>query len=403
MALEELNVKNNRFAGIGLYHKRGQIVSEAGEDNKKGKRTISTNYLKNATGDGIIDTDQKNLGRIQFKPYYKATIDSNDMPVIEDTSKGWMERFCKADLPFQYVDNPDPVNHPMERKKDPKLFEKLTTESELSGILNLIIERTIVISKTMTITRRSGEEMFNEYRQQSNSVMTFIEKFCDYREMGDSRNNIFFDIVYKAYENWCNILVCDRVDERRFGASIKKFCGNRDPERVHVVSEDGRNLKKRIYRGLVFDTNRYQAHLDHYRTIKGPLKTVTGPLGPLNTHIIESRGEEKNIIVNQENAKKRTNGPVIDCKKSTGLDIDLMGLDEKISGSISISKNGDDKTISSDPVEVTFQTEYETDINGKIVKFKEGDKTMVSRQRAEAWQKRGVATMDGSSEKREVA
>lgn len=281
MPLEELNVRNNRFAGIGLYRKRGQIVSEAGEDNKKGKRTIPTNYLKNATGDGLIDTDQKNKGRIQFKPYYKATIDSNDMPIIEDTSKGWMERFCKADLPYQYVDDPDPDNHPMERKKDPKLFEKLTTDEELSGILNLVIERTIKISQSMTITRRPGEEMFREYVQQSNSVITFIEKFCDYQEMGDSRNNIYFDIVYKAYETWCNLLVCDKVDDRRFGAAIKKFCGGREPERVHVIGEDGKDMKKRVYRGLVFDANRYAALLDHYRTIKGPIKTVCSPLGPL--------------------------------------------------------------------------------------------------------------------------
>ena len=274
MPLEELNVKYNRFAGIGLYKKRGQIVSEAGQENKRNKRTVSTNYLKNVTGDGMIDTDQKNIGRIQFKPYCKATFDSNDMPIIEDNSKGWMERFCKADLPFQYVDDPDPQNHPMERQKDPVLYEKLTTDDELSGILNLVIERTIVISKTHTITRRPGAEMFAEYKKQSNSVTTFLETFCDYREMGDSRNNIYFDVVYKAYSDWCDRLVCDKVDERRFGASVKKLCGGREPERVHILSEDGKDTKKRIYRGLVFDTNRYQALLDHYRTIIGPLKTV---------------------------------------------------------------------------------------------------------------------------------
>lgn len=454
MPLEELDIKNNRFAGIGLYRKRGQIVSEAGEENRKGKRSISTNYLKNATGDGIIDTDQKNMGRIQFKPYYKATIDSNDIPLIDDISKGWMERFCKADLPYQYVDNPDPDHHPMERKKDPKLFEKLTTDVELSGILNLIIERTIVISKTMTITRRSGEEMFAEYRQQSNSVITFLDKFCDYQEMGDSKNNIFFDIIYKAYENWCNILVCDKVDERRFGASVKKLCGGRDPERVHVLSDDGRNLKKRVYRGLTFDANHYQALLDHQRTIKGPLKTVAGPLGPLNTGNIEYRGKEENEIIDQENAEKWVNGPVIDSQKQAGPDIGPMVQESKITGQIAIISNAGipEKTDphqatttrvlqvldsyssrgstgnegicvynksrdstpaihaemaadieqeneeipaeATDRVEVTFTTAYQTDMDGKMVEFREGDKTMVEKHRAETWQKRGIVRIE---------
>ena len=384
MPLEETNIKNNRFAGIGLYKKRGQIVSEAGEDNKKGKRTISTNYLKMVTGDGVIDTDQKNQDRKLFKPYCKATIETNDMPIINDTSKGWMERFCKADLPYQYVDDPDPANHPMERKKDPDMFEKLTTDTELSGILNLIIERTIVISKTKKITKRSGQEMFAEYQQQSNSVTAFIETFCDFREMGDSKLNIFFDDVYKAYETWCDFLVCDKVDSRRFGASIKKFCGGREAERAHVISDDGKDLKKRIYRGLVFDANRYQALLDHYRTIKGPLKTVTSPLGPLKQDIssyVEKPGEN---IVEQVLVEKSAYGPVSDCKNTTRPDIGSNGPEEP-----KMEHNGPDN----DFVTVIFKTTYSTDIDGKMKTFTEGDKATVASDRARAWLERGVVSM----------
>jgi putative DNA primase/helicase len=378
MPIEETDIKNNRFAGIGLYKKRGQIVSEAGEENKKKKRTISTNYLKMVTGDGIIDTDQKNKDRKQFKPYCEATIETNDMPLINDTSKGWIERFCKADLPYQYVDDPDPINHPMERKKDPDLFDKLTTEAELSGILNLIIERTIVISKTKKITKRPGEEMFAEYQQQSNSVTTFIEKFCDFQEMGDSRLNIFYDEIYKAYETWCDLLVCDKVDSRRFGASIKKLCNGREAERVHVLSDDGRDLKKRIYRGLVFDVNRYQALLDHQRTIKGPLKPITSPLGPLKHDILSHVENVKENSIERNFVKNHENGPDSDCENRIGLDIGFNG--PKSDG------NGPDI----DLFEVVFKTDYSTDIDGKMQNVKQGETLKVSASRAQAWQKRGV-------------
>ena len=50
----------------------------------------------------------------------------------------------------------------------------------------------------------------------------------------------------------------------------------------------------------------------------------------------------------------------------------------------------------SDLVEVVFKTEYDTDIHGKMTTFKEGDKTMVAKWRAEAWQKRGIAIMDSN-------
>ncbi|HNY35400.1 MAG TPA: bifunctional DNA primase/polymerase, partial [Methanothrix soehngenii] len=224
MQLEELKVKNNRFAGAALKGMRGQIVSEAGEEQRTStKKVIPTSFLKFSTGDGTIDSDQKREKRVRFKPFHKATLDFNDMPIIADMSKGWTERFCKADMPFSYVDNPDPTN-PLERMKDPHLFEKLTTDEELSGILNLIISRAPAIIKTKTITKRPGAEMFAEYQRQSSSVLTFLEIFCDYKLVSDSKNDIFLDMIFEKYEQWCDLTVADKVDAIRFGKSVKAFC-----------------------------------------------------------------------------------------------------------------------------------------------------------------------------------
>lgn len=321
MPLEELTVKNNRFAGADLAGKRGQIVAEAGESHAKGKRTIPTAFLKNATGDGIIDSDQKNKGRIKFKPFYKSTIDANDMPRIEDTSRGWIERFCKADMPYPYVDNPLPGT--IERKKDPALFERLTTESELSGILNLIIYRAPEIIRTKTITKRSGAEMFAEYQRQSSSITTFLETFCDYKPVSDRSKDIFLDFIFEKYEEWCDRTVADKVDAIRFGKAVKTFCQGKEPERVR--DED---KKRKIYHGLSFDANRYQAHWDYYRTNKGPLKTATAPLGPLNEektwpYIREKFGHE--IESGWNTPHFSVNGDDSDCKNSNGADNGFNG------------------------------------------------------------------------------
>ena len=294
MPLEELNVKNNRFAGAALKGKRGHIVSEAGDERHPGsKRTIPTNYLKFSTGDGTIDSDQKGTVRTRFKPFYKATIDCNDMPLIGDSSPGWIERFCKANMPFKFVDNPAPDT--LERKKDPHLFEKLTTDAELSGILNLIISRAPTLIQTRAITKRPGAEMFAEYQKQSSSVKTFLEMFCDYKPVSDKSKDIFLDLIFEKYEAWCDRTVADKVDGIRFGKAVKTFCKGTEPERVL----DG-DKKRRIYHGLSFDINRYQALMDHNNTIKRPLKTVTGPLGPLNEEIwadiVEKYGDISTVI-----------------------------------------------------------------------------------------------------------
>ena len=239
--------------------------------------------------------------------------------------------------------------------------------------------------------------MFAEYNQQSNSVATFLEKFCDFNVIGSGQKDIFFDSVYNAYENWCNLLVCDKVDTRRFGAAVKKFCGGREAERVHVLNEEGKDLKKRVYRGLTFDANRYQALLDHYRTVIGPIKRVSSPLGPLNEHNSCTRENSVENGGEKEFAQKTVNGLDIDCENVTGADIDLLGQNAKHIGGISVLDNLEDKSISKDAdmVTIIFKTEYSTDMEGKMMTYKEGDKATVARSRAEAWQKRGIVSMEG--------
>jgi putative DNA primase/helicase len=350
MPLEELLVKNNRFAGADLAGKRGQIVAEAGESHAKGKRTIPTAFLKNATGDGIIDSDQKNKGRIKFKPFYKSTIDANDMPRIEDTSKGWVERFCKADMPFHFVDNPLPGT--IERKKDPALFEKLTTESELSGILNLIIDRVPEIIRTKTITKRPGAEMFAEYQRQSSSITTFLETFCDYEQVSNNSNDIFLDIIFSKYEEWCDRTVADKVDAPRFGKAVKTFCKGIEPERVR----DG-DKKRKIYPGLSFDVNRYQAHCDQYSTTEGPVKTATAPLGPVNgektwQYIKEkfgyiSAGGGTNLKQNGNTPHFSPNGADSDSKNGNAPDSGANGPQERPTGADSDLSTENDHAASS--------------------------------------------------------
>ncbi len=174
------------FAGASFQGCLGLIASEAGEDSsrKNGKKTIPTSFAKMVTGDGLIDSDVKYKDRVRFKPFFKTTFDCNDMPAIEDRSKGWKERFIKSNLPFSFVDDPD-TDNPLERQRDPQLFEKLSTDEELSGILNLVIYRAAEIAKTNTIVKRSGKDMFDEYDAQSSSAHTFLDQFCEYDpEMG---------------------------------------------------------------------------------------------------------------------------------------------------------------------------------------------------------------------------
>ena len=287
MALDEIN--KSVFAASSLDGKRGWIASEQGS---KKRFSIGTNFIKLISGADGVDADVKYEERRRFQPILQIVVDTNAMPVIEDTSRGWMERFCKQSFPYFYVDDPDPDNS-LERKKDPRLYDKLTTDEELSGILNLLIYRAQEISKTEIIIKRPARELFDEYSKQSSSLTTFWDEFCEYDDTA-SGVEIPTDKIYDAYRRWCPHIVGEVVDDKRFGAFLKRQCGGIDPRRKTV---DGKKI--RFYPGLLFDEDKLNAAIeaiDSDRTIKdqyGPLKDHnkslnsdisrdTGPLGPLN-------------------------------------------------------------------------------------------------------------------------
>lgn len=249
-------VAKNNFAAGEFYRKRGWIASESGKDKKGAGATIGTDFMKLTSGNGVIDGDRKNKTRIQFEPFFQTTVDSNSMPAVKDNSVGWEERFVKINLPYLFLAELEKDN-PLKKLRDPDLYEKLTTQTELSGILNLILYRAKEICKTKSIIKRSGKEMFREYADQSGSVTAFLDTFCEYVE---DLSGLWTPSapIYDAYENWCHYTVGDIVDKGYFGKQLKKYCGNYQPKRGK--DKDRNNTTE--YRGLIFDNEKYKATIE---------------------------------------------------------------------------------------------------------------------------------------------
>lgn len=262
-------IEKSDFAASEFYKKRGWIASETG----KRKSSIGTDFIKLTSGNGVIDANVKGKNRIQYEPYFQTIVDTNTMPQIDDNSLGWKERFCKANLPYIFVQTPDP-NNPLEKQRDPYLFEKLSTPGELSGILNLVIFRAKEIAKTKAITKRSGNVMFAEYADQSASVGTFLELFCEYVTEGPD----FWtpsEPIYEAYKTWCGYKVGEVVDIRYFGKLLKDFCGG-------VESKKGKDKDRksiRLYKRLNFDSTKYNAALKVLRISMSPSGLQVSPSG----------------------------------------------------------------------------------------------------------------------------
>ncbi len=247
ISLEELTT--SRFAMGYLRRARMCISTETNPDRTK------TEITKKISGNDWLSTDVKNKDRLRFKAFTQLMFDSNGMPIFEDNSYGFVRRFTRANMPFKFVDNPNPED-PLQKKKDPNLLEKLTSEHELSGILNLVIARAKEIVPTRKIHRR--EDDFESYEKQCYSVSDFIDRFIDFNpDLRDSPDyQISSDLLFAQFEEYTKYIVGAKLSRKKFSRLI----GNRNGSPSMAIRID--DMVTRGFKGLRFDEFEFKAFIE---------------------------------------------------------------------------------------------------------------------------------------------
>lgn len=124
-SLSLYQLTTNRFASSSLYGKHANICGDIGPDELK-----HTGLLKNLTGGDWITAEQKNRDSFSFKNHAKFTFSCNQIPRSPDRTQAFYKRFnvvkFEKSIPSE--------------KQDPQLLEKLTTNEELSGLLNWYLQ-----------------------------------------------------------------------------------------------------------------------------------------------------------------------------------------------------------------------------------------------------------------------
>lgn len=266
--LSELN--SNQFIRAAIRRKRVLINSEV-----QGTK-MESRWIKMISGGTMIDSDLKNRDRIHFRPSCLQIFDTNSPPRFYDNSFGFQRRLIKLDFRYSFVDEPV---QPWERKRDPQLLEKITTDTELSGLLNLLVLRAKDIIHAKKIHRRTaGAKLTEEYDRQSHSVSTFIND-C-YSVQAEDSWKVFtsFDSIRENYEQYCRAINAAPESDRALAHFLKDDLGCR-PDRSYVTDADGEQVRKRGYYGLFFDKETFDTIISNYSIIG----TDTFSLGQIGT------------------------------------------------------------------------------------------------------------------------
>jgi hypothetical protein len=187
IALKDLS---NRFTAGFLTRCRVNFCNET-EING-----IILEFIKRSSEKMPIEMKFKNM--VNALLYLKYFFDTNTMPGISDTSYGAERRLVRWDMPWRFCDNP---NDSMEKQRDPDIISKITTDEELSGVLNMVLERAPEVIKQKMIHHRAGG--LQEYALQSRSGDIFIDLFLQATNNGNDR--VHSDTIRTTYQRYCTV------------------------------------------------------------------------------------------------------------------------------------------------------------------------------------------------------
>ena len=161
-SLQELN--NDRFAIADLHGKLANVCADL-----KVERLTNTGTFKMLVSGDTIRAQRKHGQPFSFKNYAKLIFSANEIPESNDQTYAYFKRWIILLFDKIFQGN----------EKDTNLIEKLTSDEELSGLLNLaIIALRQLIKDNGFIHIDDVQAIQREYNQNATAIEEFMNSKC---------------------------------------------------------------------------------------------------------------------------------------------------------------------------------------------------------------------------------
>jgi P4 family phage/plasmid primase-like protien len=206
-SLHRLSDENNKFATAGLYNKLANF------DVDISKETVfkNTGTIKRLTGNDYIIGEQKFRTQYKFKNNAKLFFSVNKIPETYDESDAFYRRIIIINLRQQFLGD----------KVDLHLSKKLTTESELSGLLYELVRRVPIVLEQglQKVTAESIRETQVKFIIDSNLIDYFHEKVIQHQPNDRTR------LVTKLemHEEYCKFAAFHKLTPESEAATSRKL------------------------------------------------------------------------------------------------------------------------------------------------------------------------------------
>lgn len=184
---------SENFRAIGLKDSLVNISTET-ETNLKGAEGV---FKKIVAGETLEDS-YKHKDPIPFAPRTKLMMCCNDLPILNDTSEGFLRRLLVVELPMHYVESYRVKPNTNDRPVNPNLEQELS--EELPGIFNWMLAG---LQRLLAQDGFTEDDEIIKYREElareNNPIILFAEEeVIDTLEGQD----ILRSKIFNKYRGW---------------------------------------------------------------------------------------------------------------------------------------------------------------------------------------------------------
>jgi len=222
------DLANNRFATFDLFGKLANTYADLDDCDVK-----SAGKLKQIVSGDSMFYEQKHQTPFSGPVTARLVFSANKMPIIRDTSNAIRDRLILLDFPNRFE----------EEKQDRDLIHKLTTESEIEGIIATWAIpglTNLLESGQFNIPERSYQ-LLAEYQREFDPTSEFIEQQVE-AAPGESVGK---RDLYTQCEQWCEDQGVAKPTQREFNRRLSATFGIPDNHDFRAS-----RTRERIWKGI---------------------------------------------------------------------------------------------------------------------------------------------------------
>ena len=182
------DLEHNRFKLAQIYGKLANTFADI-----PSKALEKSSVFKTVVSGDRTSAEYKGRDSFNFKPFARLMFSANELPRSFDLTTGFFRRWII--IPFDRKFGPGGIY------ADPYIMEKITTEEELSGLLNRALDGLEWLEKQGHFTtNESTNLMLEQYKLDIDNVALFVDEYCTMNpELRTERQQLYDD-----YVQWCH-------------------------------------------------------------------------------------------------------------------------------------------------------------------------------------------------------